>query len=1045
MEGMKRIWSRIFGIFLCVAGIFLAAPMPVLADTISYTSTYPDDCEDANMSNLVLFVGFSDGAGGTSHVNQHSTDATSFANGKCALDPACTFGYFNGSASNKQAMQRYLYNISYGQLRVDNLFPQYDAGANRIVPLILDGTADAYGSMFNDGLLLSAVLNKIADESIVPNNLNLDRNGDGTVDNLTLVILTDSGDNNTYYNVSYKGNAGGGRINGKSVWNYNILPEANIYFSLQNAGTIAHEFLHSCGYPDLYRNVGHPVGRWCIMSATDYRMLYPLAYLRSAVSGWFSMSTVTQDTQGITLYAASKTDASTKDRQAIVLKTPYSDNEFFVVEYRYKSSDTSEYDSSLHGTGLIVYRVNTAFNNNKLGPPDMVYVFRPGDYYVQNGGEYGDYEGMLRSFLSAESGRTSYGSSDLTKTLTDNAITYSDGQNSGIVIENVGQAGDTITFDVSFNENIANADYWNSEVSKEGDAIQIYSAVDETNGYIYVLEDSSKYLFCNNGTSYAQVSSEKLSAESIYVADLTVCNGSVYAAYSNSIGTFLSRFNGTGWDTVYSVSDVAAEVALAKGTDGVYMAYSTGAYTFYTIKYDGTNVISLPSITESGSLYGSLNLAVDGTTPYVAYRNANGNVLHVKKYVNSTWTSILQSGICGGDMELTIYNHIPVLATVKSYGNGDNAVYIYRAESEEWEQVGESFSEESVGDISINLVNGVPYLSYSVNGSQIKGAYLCGSSWKKLGNTINESNNSLKSYAYGDKITVVYLATSGVSTIKMYSTTTKTDGTNILSGIAGDPNPPVVQDDYTVMLDMPEGYTDAHIFVDGISYQATVNGSRASVTLADGNAKSAIMYKFKSNGAQNGMTVWKLEYVDHAYRATELDGFTDLLGYHGFSIRVTGEKGIRYKSSISQEDKERLKTTGIDGYRLVELGTVCCDNKYYNQYGLAIGSYKSSKGRTFWYEDGASEPEDKVIQVRDGRDRFANVVLTPKVSMYNVAFCFRGYAIVSDGTDTLILYSAPISRSVYTVAKQVIAAGEFQAGTAAYNFVNGIVETVEGR
>lgn len=156
-------------------------------------------------------------------------------------------------------------------------------------------------------------------------------------------------------------------------------------------------------------------------------------------------------------------------------------------------------------------------------------------------------------------------------------------------------------------------------------------------------------------------------------------------------------------------------------------------------------------------------------------------------------------------------------------------------------------------------------------------------------------------------------------------------------------------------------------------------------------------------------------------------------------------KGIRYKSSISQEYKERLKTTGINGYRLVELGTVCCDNKYYDQNGLAIGSYKSSKGRTFWYEDGASEPEDKVIQVRDRRDRFANVVLTPKVSMYNVAFCFRGYAIVSDGTDTLTLYSAPISRSVYTVAKQVIAAGEFQAGTAAYNFVNGIVETVEGR
>lgn len=35
--------------------------------------------------------------------------------------------------------------------------------------------------------------------------------------------------------------------------------------------------------------------------------------------------------------------------------------------------------------------------------------------------------------------------------IADNAITYSDGTNSGIVIENVGSAsGDTITFDISF-------------------------------------------------------------------------------------------------------------------------------------------------------------------------------------------------------------------------------------------------------------------------------------------------------------------------------------------------------------------------------------------------------------------------------------------------------------------------------------------------------------------------------------------------------------------------------------------------------------------
>ena len=57
---------------------------------------------------------------------------------------------------------------------------------------------------------------------------------------------------------------------------------------------------------------------------------------------------------------------------------------------------------------------------------------------------------LSEAFLSKESGRTTYGSDDFSKTIVDKAITYSNGQNSGIVIENVSNAGKEILKTIGF-------------------------------------------------------------------------------------------------------------------------------------------------------------------------------------------------------------------------------------------------------------------------------------------------------------------------------------------------------------------------------------------------------------------------------------------------------------------------------------------------------------------------------------------------------------------------------------------------------------------
>lgn len=86
------------------------------------------------------------------------------------------------------------------------------------------------------------------------------------------------------------------------------------------------------GYPDLYVNTNVqgvvPVGQWDIMATESKYLQYPLAYFRSAYSGWFNIPAVTESKKNYSIYAASATTYDTKDSQAVILKTDYSTSEF---------------------------------------------------------------------------------------------------------------------------------------------------------------------------------------------------------------------------------------------------------------------------------------------------------------------------------------------------------------------------------------------------------------------------------------------------------------------------------------------------------------------------------------------------------------------------------------------------------------------------------------------------------------------------------------------------------------------------------------------
>lgn len=209
---------------------------------------------------------------------------------------------------------------------------------------------------------------------------------------------------------------------------------------------------------------------------------WPLAITREN-AGWASIPQGEAKTRTYTLYAP-----DSGKQQSVKLKTPFSDSEYFVIEYRKqgKLGALNQLDSKIDGSGAIVYRVNPAkiAEGNKDNDLDYVYVFR-GD---ETGSNRGDGVGGLRSAAIAVKGfnglgssnRSSIGSADLNDSLTDGAITYANGQNSGLVIEATAQTEDSITVSVTYPDYGA-MDVWNSvsgsdQVLPRNDAIDVCMA-----------------------------------------------------------------------------------------------------------------------------------------------------------------------------------------------------------------------------------------------------------------------------------------------------------------------------------------------------------------------------------------------------------------------------------------------------------------------------------------------------------------------------------------------------------------------------------------
>lgn len=247
-----------------------------------------------------------------------------------------------------------------------------------------------------------------------------------------------------------------------------------------------------------------------------------------------------------------------------------------------------------------------------------------------------------------------------------------------------------------------------------------------------------------------------------------------------------------------------------------------------------------------------------------------------------------------------------------------------------------------------------------------------------------------------------------------------------------------------IYLTYPAGYSDTTVYLDGVAYTAAPSNGKYYVKAPHTNVKNAVVYQYDGAGVPVGMYVWSLSYSNNAYTATEQPGLQNLLSYHGFSVRVTGKSGIRFKTGISPDTRAALLGGGIGGYKLKEYGTLVMTNENRAKYPMIKGGEKVLSGISYGKNPDGSTV-DKVFETKDGRYRFTSVLVGLPVNQYKVEYAFRGYAVLEkDGAETIV-YGPPVARSIYALSQQLINMGTYPAGSEADLFLRKIISDADAQ
>lgn len=673
---------------------------------------------------------------------------------------------FCEAENTTRSFKGYINEISYGQMNVDFVFPQLKD--NLITPYTMKKSQSEYTNA-------ELMITELVSNAKIPENAELDGNNDGVADNIIVVFDSDSKSASSIFwprAISLPGIDLNGTISGMvNLHNSYSLFES---FVSGGAGVLCHEFLHSMGYPDLYRNSsreGAPVGLWDIMSSDSIYLQYPLAYMRYSVSGWLDAETITKSGTYELLPASEKSG-----KRLYLIKTPMSDTEFFAVEFRQKGKAYSnDMDEKIYGSGLVVYRVNTEIRGNYKENGDQIYVFRPEETGLDAG--FGD---LHKSNYGGENAPDSVGSLDLTDTFADNALVYSNGTNSGIKLSDITINDDKLSFKVDFAD-LADFDTWKSMPVPDGSISADSLDIEISNNTPYLLTDTK------NGTAVFSYENDEWKAyttelpEKAYNAKLIMNGNTPYVLYNDSQFFFTIRYYEDGnWKFLLKGSEVNQYQDFCIYNNKIYLAYTTGSfpYQLHLLSYDLLTGDSENYVNGSGDVC-NISIAANKNGVAVSYRGTEDTSPFVDIWKSRTEkeTIKLSDENSGITKIVSDENKFYVTSTEKSAG-------LYTIENGESEKTdfseingniffAEPFMCENDLYVTLNTQNPDDLSVYKVVNNKLE---------KVRNSILSETVNNSVSCAGQNAIYTAYISLSGNIAIK------KIDLKNSSENIIGDVN-----------------------------------------------------------------------------------------------------------------------------------------------------------------------------------------------------------------------------------------------------------------
>ena len=251
-----------------------------------------------------------------------------------------------------------------------------------------------------------------------------------------------------------------------------------------------------------------------------------------------------------------------------------------------------------------------------------------------------------------------------------------------------------------------------------------------------------------------------------------------------------------------------------------------------------------------------------------------------------------------------------------------------------------------------------------------------------------------------------------------------------------------------VEMDKTEVGSQTTVWVDGVERPVVSTGSSCQILIPDDAEVSTMITYSYHTGDPNDihtqypvfMKVWILQkQEDGTYQPVRVEALDDILQYSGSSIRVTGNKGIRMITSINQDKKTALVSSGLAGYNLVEYGTVlswASDLEGGNPLVLGQPYAKSN----YAYRKGVADP---VFAYSGDLMQYTNVLVGFTNDQCSDDIAMRPYMILEDADgEQVTIYGGIVYRSIGYIAWQNRAA--FALGTAAYEYVWDIIRHVYG-